>query len=392
VYNAIDAMAFSPDGRRLACGHPSGGLTVLDAATHKELWGVGFPTDLPGVDYAKGVAFSADGRQVARSLRVWDRAGGRLAHTLQVLDADTGRRANTAVVTEGKYGQGDIPDVADLRYTPDGRYLAVLSRNGRVQLRHADTLAEVSTWTTGSRDVLAFNVSPDGRTLLTGDDTGSTRLWEVASGKVVATVPGHRGHVATAAVSPDGRFLLTGGYDQVAYVWALKPAAAARPGPAIDRLTGDSAEQAREAVWALAADPEGPKLLRERFKPIDGPKPEPVRGWIADLDHPTFTRREAASAALARAGVLAEPAVRQALQGSPTAEARERLTKVLAGITRRPTRDDIIHSRAVQAMELAGTAAARKVLEEWAAGTDGAWLTVDARAALTRLRKRTATE
>jgi RNA polymerase sigma factor (sigma-70 family) len=392
VFNSIDTMAFSPDGRRLACGYPNGGLSVVDTGTHKELWRVGFPADVTGVDYAKGVAFSADGRYVARSLRAWDRDGGRLAFILQVVDAATGRQTRSRVVSDGKWGKGDVPDVADLRYTPDGRYLAVLSRNGKVQLLHSDTLAEVSTWMIGSRDGLALNVSPDGRTLLTGDETGTTRLWEVVSGKAVASISGHRGHIASAAISPDGRLLLTGGYDQVAYVWGLEPNSSLPPDRSIDRLAGDNAEQARAAVWAIANDPDGPRRLRERFKPIDGPKPESIREWIGDLDHPTFARREAASAALSRAAGMCEPALHRALQGKPSAEARERLVKILAGITRRPSRDDVSHARAVQAMELANTEAARKVLEEWAAGTEGAWLTVDARAALERLRARAPAE
>jgi WD40 repeat protein len=388
-FHAIDAMVFSPDGRRLACGYPNGTLFVLDVATHRELWRIGLPTDPPGADSAMGLTFSADGRHIARGLRVWERTGGRLASIIQVVDAETGRPKRTAIVAEGQYGKGDVPDVRELRYTPDGRYLATFSRSGRVQLRHAETLAEVAAWTIGTRDALAFGVSPDGRFLLTGDDAGTTKVWEVVTGKEVARVRGHRGHVSSAAVSPDGRFLLTGGYDQVAYVWSLKPQSTVPPDRQIERLTGDNAEEARAAVWALSADPDGPKRLRERFRPIEDAKPEAVKAWIADLDHPTFARREAATGALAKAGVLAEPAVRRALRAGPTAEARERLEKVLAGIDRRPSRDDLAHARAVQAMELAGTPAARAVLEEWAAGAEGAWLTEDATAALRRLRART---
>jgi hypothetical protein len=113
-----------------------------------------------------------------------------------------------------------------------------------------------------------------------------------------------------------------------------------------------------------------------------------VKGWIADLDHPMYARREEATAALAKAGPLCEPAVRRALQNKPTPEARQRLEKVLAGINPRPSADDVVHSRAVHALELAGTEAARKVLAEWASGIEGAWLTADARAALRRLQPR----
>ena len=44
-----------------------------------------------------------------------------------------------------------------------------------------------------------------------------------------------------------------------------------------------------------------------------------------------------------------------------------------------------MQARAVLAMEVAGTEAARKVLAEWADGTEGARLTIDAKAALSRL-------
>jgi hypothetical protein len=271
-------------------------------------------------------------------------------------------------------------------YTPDGRFMVLVSMNGRVQVRHADSLAEVSSWTTGSKYSISLGISADSRLVLTGDDAGTVQVWELLTGKIVVSFRGHRGTVASVAASPDGKLLATGGYDQVAYTWSLKPANV--PDRPLDALAGDDARRAWEAVWALAADPDGPKRLRERFPPVAEPKPETVQQWIADLDHPTFARREAAETALAKAGRLTEPAVRRALEGKPTAEARQRLEKVLAGISHRPTAEDIVHSRAVHAMELANTEAARKVLAEWAAGTDGAWLTTDARAALERLRSR----
>jgi hypothetical protein len=327
---------------------------------------------------------SADGRHVARGLRRGGRTGD-WGYGLQVLDTATGRPVRMVDVSEGKAKDG-LPDLMDASYTPDGRFVVLVSRNGRVQVRHADSLAELSSWTTGSRYSISLGVSPDGRLVLTGDDAGTVRVWELLTGKMVASVRGHRGTVASVAVSPDGKLLATGGYDQVAYTWILKPANI--PERPLAALPGEDAQRAWEATWALAADPDGPKKLRDRFPPVAEPKPEAIRGWITDLDHPTFARREAAETALAKAGRLTEPAVRRALAGKPSAEARQRLEKVLAGISHRPTAEDIAHSRAVHALELADTEAARKVLADWAAGADGAWLTTDARAALERLRGR----
>jgi RNA polymerase sigma factor (sigma-70 family) len=384
VYHSINDMAFTPDGRRLLCSLQDAILFAVDTQTRKELWRVGPPTDRD-FDAAHGLTVSADSRHVARGLRRGGRTGD-WGYALQVLDVATGQSVQKIDVSEAREKYG-LPDLKEARYTSDGRFIVLVSLNGRVQLRHADTLALVSAWMAGSQYAISLGVSPDGRTVLTGDDAGTIKLWELLTGKLVGSVTGHRGTVMSVAAAPDGRHVASGGYDKVAYVWDLKPAGPAPANP-VERLLGDDAAAARAAIWALAADPDGPRRLRERFPPVTDPKPDVIRGWIADLDHPTFARREAASKALTEAGVLVEPAVRAALAADPTPEARQRLEKIVKALTHNPTPADVRSSRAVHAMELANTAAARRVLEEWAGGVAGAWLTVDAKRTLDRLRAR----
>lgn len=383
LFRAITHMTFTPDGRRLICSHQDGRLFALDTQTRTEVWRVDLPTDRDW-DATVALTVSADGRHMARGMRRGGRTGD-WGYGLQVLDTATGRPVKIVDVSETR-GKEGLPSLMGAAYTADGRFLVLVSLNGRVQVRNADTLAEVSSWMAGSKYAISLGVSPDGRFVLTGDDAGTAKVWELLTGKMVASFRAHRGTVASVAMSPDGKFLATGGHDQVAYTWGLRPANV--PDRPLDVLTGEDAQRAWQATWALAADPDGPKRVRERFPPVAAPKPETIQAWIADLDHPTFARREAAETALAKAGRFTEPAVRRALEGTSTAEARQRLEKVLAGISRRPTAEDIVHSRAVHAMELANTAAARKVLQEWAAGAEGAWLTTEARAALERLRGR----
>lgn len=380
-FRSVGHMAFTPDGRHLVCSKVDATLFLLDTESRKELWKIGPPTD-KDYDAAVALAVSTDGRYVARGLRRGGRTGD-WGYGLQVIDVATGQPVKIVDVSEVR-GKEGLPSLMDARYTSDGRFMVLVSLNGRVQVRYADTLAELSSWTIGSRYSVSMGISPDGRLVLTGDDAGTVKVWELLTGKMVASFRGHRGTVASVAMSPDGKLLATGGHDQVAYTWSLKPTGA--PDPSLDQLCNDDAEQAWKTRWALAGDPDGPKRLRERFPPINALKLETIKEWIADLDHETFARREAASKALTEAGVLVEPVVRKALTGKPTAEARERLEKVLKSIDRKPTRNDVLHSRAVHAMELANTEAARKVLEEWAGGVPGAWLTVDAKLALERLR------
>jgi hypothetical protein len=105
---------------------------------------------------------------------------------------------------------------------------------------------------------------------------------------------------------------------------------------------------------------------------------------VADLDGANFKTRDAATKALADLHRLAEPALRAALDRGPSAEARQRLNKLIAGLVREPMADEIRAGRAVKALELADTLETRALLGEWAGGAPGARLTEDAKAALGR--------
>lgn len=62
--------------------------------------------------------------------------------------------------------------------------------------------------------------------------------------------------------------------------------------------------------------------------------PKAVRQWIADLGSDDFKVRERAARELAARGPSAAGLLREALRGKPTAEARDRIEKLLAGVSR----------------------------------------------------------
>jgi hypothetical protein len=73
----VNAVAFSPDGRRVVSGSDDGTLRLWDAATGAAL---GAPLEGPR-HWVKAVAFSPDGRHIVsgsadRTLRLWDAATG----------------------------------------------------------------------------------------------------------------------------------------------------------------------------------------------------------------------------------------------------------------------------------------------------------------------------
>ena len=135
----------------------------------------------------------------------------------------------------------------------------------------------------------------------------------------------------------------------------------------------------------VASPTTGVKAVREELPPVAMPDAEQVAGLIRDLDSRQFAVRDRAAGQLSRLGEGVEGALRKALAGNLSVEARDRVEKILAetaGASRRLTQ-----GRMVEVLERTGDAEARKLLAELAAGADGAWLTREAKASLDRLTR-----
>jgi hypothetical protein len=152
-------------------------------------------------------------------------------------------------------------------------------------------------------------------------------------------------------------------------------------------LTGKDARVAFRAVWTLSEDPRAADLLRKKLPPV--PRPEETRlvKLIADLDSGSFQIRAAASSALADLGELAAPSLEKALREANSLEMRQRISGLLARLTKGVSPAQVVQVRAVHVLELSGGPEARQVLQAWAQGAPGAFLTREAQAALARLQR-----
>jgi WD domain, G-beta repeat/WD40-like Beta Propeller Repeat len=239
--------------------------------------------------------------------------------------------------------------------------------------------------------------SPDGRTLAwAGERDVEVRLVEVASGRERHRFVGHRGRVTALAFAADGRRLISGSEDTTGLVWDLVSPPGAKPGPLLPAeaeacwadLAKQDAEPAYCAVRRLAASPAS---LRDRLGPIEAVDGKRVARLITELDSDTFTRRERAAGELEALGERALPACRKALEGKPAPELRRRLEALLDKQARAEwdvTPERLREARALEALELAGTAEARRILEQLAGGAAGARRTEAAKAALRRAEGR----
>jgi WD40 repeat protein/tRNA A-37 threonylcarbamoyl transferase component Bud32 len=188
------ALAFSPDGRRLAAGELDA-IRLWDVATGKEL-----STLHGGLASVFALAFSRDGRQLAAALL---RGGGVASVSeIKVWDLATGRELVTF--------SGAVGGTYALAFTPDGKRLASTGYYHR----------DVMLWdTSGGRELLALRIDDPGNI---GGPGGDSRL----------------------AFSPDGTRLALVGLNGVS-IWEATPA------PEVLTL------RAQVAVWGLAYDPDG---------------------------------------------------------------------------------------------------------------------------------------
>jgi len=260
------------------------------------------------------------------------------------------------------------------------------------------TVAHVKT--TSWVGQLAFH--PNNRYLVT-NDLDHVQIWDLATRQVVArrTLPEQVRSSATAGtfagcltLTPDGR-LITGLPDSTILVWQPPLALPRRTALAEQELdamradvTGADPVKAWGAIWRLGEVEAAPLLpfFRQRLKRVEPAPVEQTRRLLDDLDSANFERRQKASGELRKLGILAAPALRQALATKLSLELQRRVQASLKEIETPlpPSPADVADLRLVAALEQLGGAAAREVLADLARGVPDAPLTRYAQAALTR--------
>jgi WD40 repeat protein len=162
---AVNSVAFSPDGKTLASGAGSGLLWSNDNTVR--LWRVSdgkLLNTLEGhTNWVRSVAFSPDGKTLAsgsddNTVRLWRVSDGKLRRTLEGLEGHT-------------------------------------------------------------NNVMSVAFSPDGKTLASGSVDNTVRLWRVSDRKLRRTLEGHTDWVNSVAFSPDGTRLASGSDDNTVRLW-----------------------------------------------------------------------------------------------------------------------------------------------------------------------------
>jgi hypothetical protein len=288
-------------------------------------------------------------------------------------------------------------DVNTFTFSPDGR--TIVNGGRTILLWEAVTGGRRAELTGHTKEVWDVAFSPDGRTLASAGGDGTVRLWDLPSGKEVGRLEGHKGHVWAVAFSPDGRTLVSGGLDKTALLWDVSRITGRRGKPAERSsadfeadwkdLAGDEAVGYAALGRLLSSPGRAVAFLEKQLQNMKPPDAKRIERLIADLDDERFQVREQATKELEVLAERAAPALRKALAGKPSLEARRRLEALLDRLDGDiPSAETVRQIRAVEALEFIGNREARRLLDKLAAGPPETPLTHEAKAAAERPVKR----
>ncbi|MEO8955345.1 MAG: hypothetical protein ABI396_15585 [Ktedonobacteraceae bacterium] len=288
----VVAVAWDPDGTRIASAAGDGTVRVWDADTSNHLLTYRSHTrllakaNLPATVYT--IAWSPDGRRIASAgdgakVHVWNPVtganaliyeghakAGLLSSVYAVAWSPDSTRIASACSSMGwdktvhiwnvatgttvvrcKASAGWLPNFSLLAvaWSPDGTRIAATCTDKKIRAWDAATGVQVAIYHTGAEWMSALAWSPDNRYIAVANTLSKVQIWDAAQEKLVRTYGGHADSVRYVAWSPDGTYIASASNDKTVQIW--------------HPLTGDTLFTYRghtEWATAVAWSPDGTRI------------------------------------------------------------------------------------------------------------------------------------
>ncbi len=207
---SVQAVVYSPDGKRIASASEDGTVMIWNAGTGERVKLL-TSSNTWSLDT---IAFSPDGQLIAAAgfdgeIKLW--------HTVSGLGVGTVK--------------GHTSYVSSLNFSPDGKSLVSTSydntlRFWKIAFNQWLFFGKVAN---AKKSHVFINIhagwvcnavfSPDGEMFATVGEDGSVQLWDSQQGKLLKTLKGHEDMTQAIAFSRNGKMLISSGKDETLRVW-----------------------------------------------------------------------------------------------------------------------------------------------------------------------------
>jgi WD40 repeat protein len=255
-----------------------------------------------------------------------------------------------------------------VKFSPDGSRIALVGSEGKIRILAVKDGRRIAELAIKSHNASGLAFSPDGQTLLTTSFSAPVYAWEVATGQMVRKL-----EPATYFYSPDNRWLA--GFTGTLKVFDLYSGRVARECKAESGIAGNFAFSPNSKLLAAGCADTTISIWPTSTADAVAGKPFDEKSLAEVLE-----KGEAADAYAAIGRMIADPEraipfLEHRLHSAPKPDAKE------AAISA----EEVLHIRAIQALERIGTKRARQLLEKIAQGAETSPRTRAAVEALGRL-------
>jgi WD40 repeat protein len=207
-FGKVTALAFSADNTKLASGCAAGSNLVHSVASGSVVASCPAYKTSARPAAVTSVAFSSQGLMASgcedSTIRVYNSSWS------QAWSSNSAHQSNATAVA----------------FSPDGTLLATASQDKTIKIWLTSSWTLTQTLDGHTNGLVSLAFSPDGQKIVSGCVDGTVKIWDRPSGACLLTIAAHPLPVTAALFSPDGLRVITGSDDYTVRIWSANDGAA----------------------------------------------------------------------------------------------------------------------------------------------------------------------